>query len=286
MALRGDRLTRGASLARVSIDAARSDATANIRSGAALLGALADELWVNRADLAAWAPAVAAFSGIQSQEGQAMYVHSDVYSALRSGIEARSPAGNLMVSGGGAQRVARLREAVHGVVDGVRAGLLRLGHHLARIAQLQHAQHGDPLRHHPHLRERLQRVLELADQHVVRRVRALRGERERVRDLAAGARGDKAWHIGANYDCANNGGHDCQNNGIQANNLTIGIEHGGYASSTSWPVGQIDASAKLSCDISKEPGDSRATATTSWATASFSRTTAPIRAPTGPGRTT
>jgi N-acetyl-anhydromuramyl-L-alanine amidase AmpD len=61
----------------------------------------------------------------------------------------------------------------------------------------------------------------------------------------------KAWHIGANYDCANNGGHDCGNNGIQANNLTIGIEHGGYASQTSWPSGQIGASANLSCDISR-----------------------------------
>jgi len=53
-------------------------------------------------------------------------------------------------------------------------------HHLARVAQLQQPQHGDPLRHHPHLRERLQRVLELAQQLVVGRLGPLRGERERV----------------------------------------------------------------------------------------------------------
>jgi N-acetyl-anhydromuramyl-L-alanine amidase AmpD len=63
---------------------------------------------------------------------------------------------------------------------------------------------------------------------------------------------DRGWHIGATYDCNLNSGVDCWRNGYSSNHFTVGIEHGGYASQTSFPAGQIDASAKLSCDISKD----------------------------------
>jgi N-acetyl-anhydromuramyl-L-alanine amidase AmpD len=63
---------------------------------------------------------------------------------------------------------------------------------------------------------------------------------------------DRAWHIAATYDCSLNSSHDCWRNGYSSNHFTIGIEHGGYASQSSFPVGQIDASAKLSCDISRD----------------------------------
>jgi hypothetical protein len=62
----------------------------------------------------------------------------------------------------------------------------------------------------------------------------------------------RAWHIGATYDCSLNGSKECWLNGVSANHFTIGIEHGGYASQTSFPTGQIDASAKLSCDIARD----------------------------------
>lgn len=64
----------------------------------------------------------------------------------------------------------------------------------------------------------------------------------------------RAWHIGATYECSRNGSHECWRNGYSSNHFTVGIEHSGYASQTSFPVGQIDASAKLSCDISKAYG--------------------------------
>jgi N-acetyl-anhydromuramyl-L-alanine amidase AmpD len=252
MALRGDRLTRGASLARVSIEAAQSDVASNIRSGAALLGAIAGELKVNRADLAAWAPAVAAFSGIESQEGQAMYVHSDVYSALRSGIEARSPAGNLLV------RVAARNVSPDFEKPSASASTMACAPDYCVSGTIWRASPNYSTRstgiHYViiHTCESgysgcwswLTNTSSQVSAHYV-----VNESGSEISQLVREA--SKAWHIGANYDCANNGGHDCQNNGIQANNLTIGIEHGGYASSTSWPAGQIDASARLSCDISR-----------------------------------
>ena len=59
MALRGDRLATGARLAGVSLDAARTDATANVRAAAALLGEWARDAGIDRGDVAAWAPLVA-----------------------------------------------------------------------------------------------------------------------------------------------------------------------------------------------------------------------------------
>lgn len=62
----------------------------------------------------------------------------------------------------------------------------------------------------------------------------------------------KAWHIAATYDCTRNGNFDCAKNGQGSNNFTIGIEHGGFESQTTFPAGQIEASARLVCDITRD----------------------------------
>lgn len=62
---------------------------------------------------------------------------------------------------------------------------------------------------------------------------------------------NKAWHVGATYYCSRNNGTDCRWDGVQSNYFTVGIEHAGYASQTSWPSGQIGGSAELTCQISK-----------------------------------
>ncbi|HYJ79433.1 MAG TPA: N-acetylmuramoyl-L-alanine amidase, partial [Longimicrobiaceae bacterium] len=41
-------------------------------------------------------------------------------------------------------------------------------------------------------------------------------------------------------------------NGVQSNHFTVGIEHGGYASQASFPAAQLDASARLACDVSRD----------------------------------
>jgi N-acetyl-anhydromuramyl-L-alanine amidase AmpD len=61
----------------------------------------------------------------------------------------------------------------------------------------------------------------------------------------------RAWHIGAVYDSSLNANHDGMLHGIQSNHFTIGVEHAGFASQTSWPVAQVDASARLVCAVAK-----------------------------------
>src|SRR5690606_3939311 len=61
----------------------------------------------------------------------------------------------------------------------------------------------------------------------------------------------RAWHVAASYDCSRVSGHDCGKNGKSVNTFSVGIEHGGFASQKSFPAGQIDTSARLTCDISK-----------------------------------
>jgi N-acetyl-anhydromuramyl-L-alanine amidase AmpD len=65
---------------------------------------------------------------------------------------------------------------------------------------------------------------------------------------------DRAWHIAALYDCVLNRRHDCWLNGVQSNHFTVGIEHAGFASQEGFPESQIDASAALVCDITRDHG--------------------------------
>src|SRR6266513_2128271 len=63
---------------------------------------------------------------------------------------------------------------------------------------------------------------------------------------------NRAWHIAALYDCTLNRGHECWRNGVQSNHFTVGIEHAGFASQDSFPRAQLDHSAALVCDITKD----------------------------------
>ncbi|MBL8957718.1 MAG: N-acetylmuramoyl-L-alanine amidase [Myxococcaceae bacterium] len=62
---------------------------------------------------------------------------------------------------------------------------------------------------------------------------------------------DRGWHVAAAYQCANNNNVRCDLNGVSTNTISVGIEHGGFASQTSFPVGQIDAAARLVCSITR-----------------------------------
>jgi hypothetical protein len=68
------------------------------------------------------------------------------------------------------------------------------------------------------------------------------------------AEANRAWHVAASYDCSLNGSVGCGYNGVSVNHFSVGIEHGGFASQTTFPAGQIDASARLACDISRDRG--------------------------------
>jgi N-acetyl-anhydromuramyl-L-alanine amidase AmpD len=255
MALRGADLERGARLAGVSVDAAKTDARANVRAGAALLSAYADELKVDRAELGAWAPAAARFSGIKDNvEAQAEYVHRGVYKLLREGAVAENSAGGVLASVmPNAQVEARFQQpSVRAMASGpdYAASIWRPSpNYNARPT----GSIGDPAYIIIHTCEGSYSSCWSWLVNSASGVSAHYVVNESGSEISQLVReSSRGWHIGATYDCNLNSGVLCKYSGTSSNNFTVGIEHGGFASQSSFPVGQIDASAKLSCDISRD----------------------------------
>jgi N-acetyl-anhydromuramyl-L-alanine amidase AmpD len=65
---------------------------------------------------------------------------------------------------------------------------------------------------------------------------------------------NRAWHVAASYECSRAGGAQCNRNGVSTNTFSVGIEHAGFGSQASWATGLIEASAKLTCDITRSHG--------------------------------
>lgn len=258
MALRGADLRAGAALAGVSEGQAQEQPRANIRAAAALLASWARDEGINAADLSAWGAVVARYSGIEQVEGQASYVHDGVYAVLNEGAVARTPDGGVHASlmpvrvradfmeptGGPAHAVApdypvsgtiwrpspNYNSRPSGSIGDVAMVIIHTceGSYVSCWSWLTNSSAG-------------------ASAHYV-----VNESGSEISQLVREA--SRAWHIGATYDCSRNSSVDCWRNGYSSNHFTIGIEHAGYASQTSFPVGQIDRSAKLSCDISKAYG--------------------------------
>lgn len=250
MALRGKNAVEGARLARVSEAEARTVPLANVRAAAALLSAWADEAAIERASLGAWAPVVARYSGIAQQDGQASYVHQGVYATLAAGAVATRDGAPY----------ASIRPT-HAVADFPAASAAAMSADYASAVWRPSPNYnarpagdiGVPAMVIIHTCEGsyascwswLANSSSGVSAHYV-----VKEDGSEISQLVLEA--NRAWHIGATYDCTLNSSVDCWRNGYSSNHFTIGIEHGGYASQASFPVSQIDASAKLSCDISRD----------------------------------
>jgi N-acetyl-anhydromuramyl-L-alanine amidase AmpD len=241
MALRGERLREGAARAGLTETLVRSDATANVRAAAALLRGYADALWITEDDASAWAPVVARYSGIGLAAGQQAYVR-DVYAVLAGRRSARtsddalhstldpcatpnppvtdqsgaiwrpSPNFDQRMSGDGGTVHIVIIHSCEGSYAGCWSWLANPSSHVSA---------------HYVVREDGAEITQL------------------VRESS------RAWHIAAVYDSTLNAGHEGKLHGTQSNHFTIGVEHAGFASQTSWPAEQIDASARLVCDVAK-----------------------------------
>lgn len=251
MALRGERLARGAQLLGLSIDAVRSDPAANVRAAAALIAAEAAALGLAparlRQDLGAWAKAVAQASGIADPQGQAHYIHAAVYPLVRDGIpgeelmraglrfttapEVRPDFAELpaepttLVGYSGAKwlpapasnftdgRTSTIQWLVIHTCAGVYSGCL---------SWLRTPYPTNPNKTSAHyiVNESGSEIAQLVDE------------------------ADTAHHVGASWM------------GLSTNPRSIGIEHGGfpYEGTNAWTEGQVAASAKLSCDIVRRNG--------------------------------
>lgn len=93
MALRGEAIQKGADLAGIETVSVQKHTESNIRAAAAILDAKADEMGIDREDLGAWAPVVAAFMGHPNMMAQTHYIHEEVYRVLRDGIPAAADSG-------------------------------------------------------------------------------------------------------------------------------------------------------------------------------------------------
>ena len=253
MGLRGERLERGAALAGVSFEMAQTDPRANIRAGAALLRTYAEELGVDRSRIGDWATAVARYSGISHPQAVASYVHGAVYDVLRRGTDVTAR-GQLL------SRIPR----VDAVVSFPRPSIITTASIDFASAVWRASPNfddrasGDAGRPHMiiiHTCEGnyagcwswLVNPASHVSAHYV-----VNEDGSEISQLVEEPK--RAWHIAATYDCTLNANHDCGRNGQQSNHFTIGIEHAGFASQTSWSTSQIDASARLVCDITRDRG--------------------------------
>lgn len=245
MALHGDRLEQGAALAGVSLRSAREEPLANIRAGAALLSAHADEAGIDRAQPEAWGRVVARFSGIDLAEGRSAYLRTLDRALRRALVQpgAQAPAARQ------APRADCPEPPTGGAPDYSTAVWRPSPNFDARPSDATGVAHMIVV----HTCEGAYAGCWSWLVNPVSRVSAhyvLDEEGAEVSQLVREA--DRGWHIAALYDCDLNRRHECSLNGVQSNHFTIGIEHAGFASQDSFPASQLDASAALVCDVSRD----------------------------------
>lgn len=244
MALRGERLRQGAERAGLPVETVRRSPEGNVRAAAALLRAHADAAGLPGEGLEAWKIAVAEYSGIQLAAGRESYV-ADVYASLagqRSApshaaalfstdpcvVTPPSPATDYAAAFWHASPNFNNRMAGDGGVV-----------HMVIIHSCEGAYTG--------CWSWLSNAASQVSAHYV-----VREDGAEIKQLVREA--SRAWHIGAIYDSTLNANHAGHLHGVQSNHFTIGVEHAGFASQSTWPVEQIDASARLVCDMTRRWG--------------------------------
>ena len=247
MALRGDRLSQAARLSGAAEEVVRTDAAANVRAAAALLRSYADSMGVSGDDPASWGPVAAAYSGIAAQAGQQSYVR-DV-EAVQGGQRSQpSTPSAASTAADCATTTPTPTPTPPSPTDQPGAVWRTSPNYNSRMAGdggivrmvIIHSCEGAYSGCWSWLTNT---VSEVSAHYVVREDGA------EISELVREA--SRAWHIGATYDASLNAGYEPQLQGVQSNHFTIGVEHGGYASQTVWPIEQIDASARLVCEITK-----------------------------------
>lgn len=253
MALREDRLARGAELAGISVELARTDERESLRAGAALIDAHAEELGVDRdAGAEAWKPAIAAAAGHAENPTAADMHLAEVFRVLRDGIASDTETGEVPAS-----LTADPEVTPHA---GDSLAPLSAPDHPGAIWRPSPNYNSRPSGAGGEIRKVIVHTCEgnyagcwswltnsssgVSAHYVVS---------ENGHEISQLVRHrDRGWHIGAAYDCDRNDRVSCDLNGVSSNSFTIGIEHAGYASQSSFPSGQIQAGAELACAISRE----------------------------------
>ncbi len=228
MGLRGAALERGALLAGVTVNRARHDPAANIRAAAALLRAYAAEAGGD------WDAAAERFSGIELPGGRAAYVRAVAQGAGRAEAAPCQPPppppsgpdyapAVWRPSPNFDQRAADSTGVPHMVI--------------IHTCESNYASCWSWL---------VNPASQVSAHYVVSE------DGSEISQLVLER--NRAWHIAALYDCTLNRGHDCWLNGVQSNNFTVGVEHAGFVSQDSFPATQLEQSAALVCDVTRDRG--------------------------------
>lgn len=250
--LAGDNLTRGAAAAGLDEDAVRTNTRANVEAAAARLAELAAARGIAGDDLMAWAPVLEDFAQVEDPDARVAYVH-DVQTVLAGGASATAEDGL--------------------VVAMVRAHDEILMPETTTIAATNSDYANAIFRASPNYNSRNGSAVSLVVIHSCEggysgcwgylRTSAAQASAHYVVSEGGGEitqlvrESNRAWHVAASYNCAYAGNSQCNKNGVSTNNFSVGIEHAGYASQASWSNGIIEASAKLTCSITKRHGIAR-----------------------------
>ena len=255
MGLSAEALTEGAALAQVTEAQAKTEPKANIRAAAAWLSARATTAGIERTKLLAWSGVVGDYAGLEDLDARAAFLRGEVYTALKLGVG--MPSDELEANGG----MAEIEGAI-GEYAEVQQGLTRAPDYGVGV-----------WRPSPNFNSRGGQRPKFVVIHTCEG--AYSGCWGWLSNPRAGAsahyvvnttgseisqlvrESDRAWHIAAEYACSRNSGQMCNLNGASSNTHSVGIEHAGFASQSSWPAGQIDASARLVCNITKDWGIAR-----------------------------
>ena len=241
MALRGAALERGAALAGVPVEAARRDPVANIRAAAALLDLYAREAGIDRTRIEAWSIVASRYSGIELPEARAAYARQVDRALARTGAgpglaPPAAPGACPPPAASGAPDYAPAVWRPSPNFDQRAAdstGLIHLV--IIHTCESNYASCWSWL---------VNPVSQVSAHYVVSE------EGSEISQVVLER--NRAWHIAALYDCTLNRGHDCRLNGVQSNHFTVGIEHAGFASQDSFPDAQLEASAALVCDVTRD----------------------------------
>jgi N-acetyl-anhydromuramyl-L-alanine amidase AmpD len=208
-----------------------------------------------RGDLGAWAPAVAAYSRIDDADSRAEYVLVDVYGVLATGATEIAESGEVVATLPAHEGVvpdyehtfpsyAATTDYAGAVWKGSPNYSARPSGTAGKVsAVIIHTCEGG----YAGCVGWLRNTAAGASAHYV-----VKEDGSEISQLVREA--SKAWHIAATYDSGLNGGAMAERDGTSSNNFTVGIEHGGYGSQASWASGLVEASAKLTCDITRRHG--------------------------------
>jgi hypothetical protein len=249
MGLDDVRAERGARLASRTLDQVKNEAQANIEAAAALLLEAGRASGATVAELGSWAAAVGQFSGIEDADARTEYVAS-VYDVLRSGASSTAESGEL-IARLAAQPVPMMPRAAVGTLSADYAPAIyrQSPNYSARPAGTDislvviHSCEGGYAGCWGWLRN----TQAQASAHYV-----VKEDGKEITQLVRES--DRAWHVAAAYRCNLVNNTDCGKNGVSTNHFSVGIEHAGFGNQASWPANQVEESAKLTCDITRDQG--------------------------------